>query len=108
MSTTTELERRPEDEPEEELTLKDLDLPDERAAEVTGGTRPPCDDWGCGMNHNEVLAVTPLAEQREEDEREIDLEVPAETAGEVTGGTRPPCEEWGCGSNHNEVLALTP
>ena len=114
MTTTPELERRPEDESAEELALADLDLPDQQAGEITGGTRPPCEDWGCGTNHNEVLALTPPsltpeAQKREEDERALaDLEVPDETAGEITGGTRPPCEDWGCGMNHNEVLSFTP
>jgi hypothetical protein len=58
MTTITDTERRPEEEPEEELALADLDLPDERAGDVTGGTRAGCDDWACGSNHNEVLAVT--------------------------------------------------
>ena len=61
MTTITEMERRP-DEPEEELALADLDLPEESAGEVTGGTR--CEDWGCGTNHNEVLAVTAQGRQR--------------------------------------------
>ena len=58
MTTIIELEKRPEEEPEEELALADLELRDESAREITGGTRGGCDDWGCGMNHNEVLAVT--------------------------------------------------
>ena len=58
MTTIIELEKRPEEEPEEELALADLELPEERASEIAGGTRGGCDDWGCGMNHNEVLAVT--------------------------------------------------
>jgi hypothetical protein len=63
MSTTTEPQqerRREEPESEQELALADLDLPDEHAGDVTGGTRGDggCDEWGCGSNHNEVLAVT--------------------------------------------------
>ena len=65
MTMITELERRPEEEPEHELALADLDLPDESAREVTGGKLDVtagapggCDEWGCGSNHNEVLAVT--------------------------------------------------
>jgi hypothetical protein len=65
MTTITELERRPEEEPEKELELADLDLPDERAGAVTGGkvdltggSRGGCEEFGCGSNHNEVLAVT--------------------------------------------------
>jgi hypothetical protein len=57
MTTITEMEPRPE-EPEEELPLADLELPQESSGDVTGGTRGGCDDWGCGMNHSEVLAVT--------------------------------------------------
>ena len=59
MTTTTEPQQEQQrEEPAEELALADLDVPDESAGEVTGGTRGGCDDWGCGMNHNEVLAVT--------------------------------------------------
>lgn len=59
MTTITDTERRPEEEPEQELALTDLDLPEQSAADVAGGTRDDgCDEWGCGMNHNEVLAVT--------------------------------------------------
>ena len=46
------------EEPDEELPLADLDLPEESAGDVTGGTRVACEDWGCGTNHNEVLAGT--------------------------------------------------
>jgi hypothetical protein len=61
--TTTEPQQKqhrqePEHEPEDEAALADLDLPDERAGDVAGGTRGGCDDWNCGSNHNEVLAVT--------------------------------------------------
>jgi hypothetical protein len=59
--TTTEPQQeqhREEPEHEKELALTDLDLPDEKAGDVTGGTRGGCDDWNCGSNHNEVLAVT--------------------------------------------------
>jgi hypothetical protein len=60
MTTITELERRSEEEPEEEFVLANLDLPDEGAREVTGGTRDDggCEEFGCGGNRNEVLAVT--------------------------------------------------
>jgi hypothetical protein len=60
MTTTTEIDRRPEEKPEEAPALADLDLPEESAGEVTGGTRGGgCDDeFGCGSNHNEMLAVT--------------------------------------------------
>jgi hypothetical protein len=47
------------EEPEQELALADLELPDESSRDVTGGTRDDgCPTWGCGSNHNEVLAVT--------------------------------------------------
>jgi hypothetical protein len=69
MTTTTESQleqRREEPVQEQELALADLDLTDERAGEVTGGKldrtaggiRGGCDEFGCGGNHNEVLAVT--------------------------------------------------
>jgi hypothetical protein len=67
MTTTTEpqLEQRPEEPAHrQDLGLGDLDLPVERAGAVTGGKvdlaggiRGGCDEWGCGTNHNEVLAV---------------------------------------------------
>jgi len=76
MTTTTEIERRPEEEPEHEHALADLDLPDESAREVTGGTRDVtagtpggCDEFGCGMNHNEVLVVTAQGRRRATIER---------------------------------------
>jgi hypothetical protein len=57
-TTDSQAEQRRE-EPEQELALTDLDLPAERAGVVTGGTRgEDCEEWGCGSNHNEVLAVT--------------------------------------------------
>ena len=69
MSTTTteaqQGQRRGDPEPEQELALADLDLPDVGAREVTGGRVDAtsgipggCDEFGCGSNHNEVLAVT--------------------------------------------------
>jgi hypothetical protein len=58
MTTITEMERRPDEEPEEELALADLDLPEASAADVAGGTLVGCPTWMCGSNHNEVLAVT--------------------------------------------------
>ena len=70
MSTTTEAQleqSREEHAHEQELALADLELTDERAGEVTGGRidatsgKPGggCEDeFGCGSNHNEVLAVT--------------------------------------------------
>ena len=59
MTTTTEAQQEQRrEEPEDELALADVDLPDETAQEVTGGTRGGCDDWGCGSNHNEVFAGT--------------------------------------------------
>ena len=60
MTTTTEPQQEQRrEEPEQELALADLDLPEERAGEVTGGTRDDgCPTWGCGSNHNEVLALT--------------------------------------------------
>jgi hypothetical protein len=58
MTTITDTERQPEEESEQELALADLDLPEERADDVTAGTRGGCDDWACGSNHNELLAVT--------------------------------------------------
>ena len=60
MTTTTEAQQeqgREEPENEHEVALADLDLPDESAGNVTGGTRGGCDEFGCGTNHNEVLAV---------------------------------------------------
>ena len=30
------------------------------------GTRPPCEDWGCGMNHNETLAKDRDPAEKEE------------------------------------------
>ncbi len=52
-------QQREEPGPEQELALADLDLPEQSAGEVTGGNRGGgCDEFGCGANHNEVLAVT--------------------------------------------------
>ena len=59
MSTTTEAQQEQRrEELEDQLALADLDLPEESASDVTGGTRGGCDDFGCGTNHNEVLALT--------------------------------------------------
>jgi hypothetical protein len=62
MTTTSEprKEHRREEPapPEQELPLPDLELRDESADEITGGTRSACEEWGCGSNHNEVLALT--------------------------------------------------
>src|SRR5205823_6540309 len=46
------------EEPEQELALADLDLPGESAGDLAGRTRGGgCEDeFGCGTNHNEVLA----------------------------------------------------
>lgn len=111
MTTITEPQQEQQrEEPEQELALTDLDLPEESAGEVTGGTRDSCDDnWGCGSNHNEVLAVT-AEQQREEPEQELalaDLDLTDESARDVTGGAPSGCDEFGCGANHNEVLAVT-
>jgi len=121
MTTTTEpLQEQQREVPEQELALADLDLPEETAGEIAGGSPSDCDDdWGCGENHNEVLAVTALSttttepqqEQREERGEELalaDLDLPQESARDVAGGTTPGgCDDWGCGGNHNEVLAVT-
>jgi len=60
MTTTTEPQQEQQrEERAEELALADLDLPEESAVAVAGGTPSDCDDdWGCGGNHNEVLALT--------------------------------------------------
>lgn len=67
MSAITEHEQR-EERPDDELELRDLDLPEDRAADVTGGRLAKdvsgaargggCDEWGCGTNHNEAMSVT--------------------------------------------------
>jgi hypothetical protein len=59
MTTTIDPQQeQSSEEPGQELALADLDLPDESSRDVTGGTRGGCDEFGCGSNHNEVLAVT--------------------------------------------------
>jgi hypothetical protein len=57
-ATTDSQQEQRREEPEQELALTDLDLPEEQAGDVTAGTLGGCDEWGCGGNHNEVLAVT--------------------------------------------------
>jgi hypothetical protein len=67
MTTTREPQEQRPEEPVQELALGDLELGDERAGAVTGGRVDltggirggGCDDeFGCGSNHNQVLAVT--------------------------------------------------
>ena len=58
MTTTEHPQELHREEPHEELPPADLELPEESAGDVTGGTRVACEEWGCGSNHNEVLALT--------------------------------------------------
>lgn len=58
MSAITEQEQRRDDKPEDELALRDLELPDDQAGNVKAGARGGCDDWGCGSNHDEAMVVT--------------------------------------------------
>jgi hypothetical protein len=78
---------------------------EERIAPRFGGGG--CDEFGCGMNHNETLVREPAEEKQlppavRKDVRKPKLQIVKleERIAPRSGG----CDEWGCGMNHNETL----
>jgi hypothetical protein len=118
MTASIDSWRQDEEQADDQLALVDLDVTPDQVEGVTGGTRGGgCDDeFGCGTNHNETLALTPEDDPAETpalDDLELTDEQAAGVVGgrlarNVTGAARSGgCDEWGCGTNHNEVLVFT-
>ena len=65
-----------------------------------------CEDWGCGMNHNETMVSdAPSLEQADTWGQwltSVQAFVSTRFPVYVPGGL--PCEDWGCGTNHNETM----
>ncbi len=74
-----------------------------------GGVPGGCDDWGCGMNHNETIVSDATSTQQPDTWSQLltSLRVFVFTrfSSYAPGGGAPGgCDDWGCGANHNETM----
>jgi hypothetical protein len=65
-----------------------------------------CEEWGCGMNHNETLAndAPPLEQANTGSRWPVSVQASIFATFTNKAPVRDRCEDWGCGMNHNETL----